>query len=295
MNNLSISENKTITIGLSFYNAELYLKYAIDSILLQTYSNWNLILIDDGSTDRSMEIATSYKDERITLLSDNINKGFQNRLNQLIDLSTGFYFARMDADDVMHPDRLKKQVQFMDCHPEVDLIGTWAYSISGSNEITGMLTRPKVPDSIEDVFSNNCFIHPTVMGKTEWFKKNKYDENAVRMEDFELWLRTINNSNFYNLNEPLLFYREVGIPSIEKYMKTHSGLRRLVMKKFTFKTIIPFFIKSYLKCSIYYMFDFFGCVDALIRKRSIPLNEKDINSGRQILNSLINQTQSSIL
>jgi len=284
--NLKI-DNKLITVGISFYNSELYLKFAIDSIIKQTYSYWKLILIDDGSSDRSLEIANSYKDERISVLSDGINKGFQIRLNQLIEATDSVYFARMDADDIMHPQRLEKQVRFLENHPHIDLVGSYAYSISSSNKIAGFLSRPTEPNSIKDVFQNNCFIHPTVMGRTKWFKANKYDDKSTRMEDFELWMRTIEKSKFYNLNEPLLFYREIGIPSIQKYLKTHSGLRSLVRKKFALRTVASYLTKSYLKCLVYYLFDKFGCIDFLIKKRSSLLNEIQIKEGQEILKKII--------
>src|SRR5690242_569481 len=109
-----------VTIGLPFYNNRSTLELAIKSVIAQTYSNWNLILLDDGSTDGSREIAKNYvDDDKISLISDGINKGLICRLNQLAHLATGKYLARMDADDLMDPERIKKQVEYLELHQEV--------------------------------------------------------------------------------------------------------------------------------------------------------------------------------
>ena len=105
-----------ISIGIPFYNAEEYLSYAILSVLIQSYREWELILIDDGSSDNSLAIANMYaeKDSRIRVISDRTNKKLPYRLNQLIEESTGNFISRMDADDIMHPERLEKQLRFLE-------------------------------------------------------------------------------------------------------------------------------------------------------------------------------------
>jgi len=105
-----------ISIGISIYNAEKYLVDAINSVLEQTYENWELVLVDDGSTDNSLKIAQEFaiKDNRIRVISDGLNKKLPARLNQIINEAKYDYIARMDADDVMHPQRLEKQLQFLE-------------------------------------------------------------------------------------------------------------------------------------------------------------------------------------
>ena len=99
-----------VTIGIPFYNASQFLEYAIKSVINQTYTNWELILVDDGSTDDSLSIARSFNDQRIKILSDGVNKGLVSRLNEIILNSRGSYIARMDADDIMHFERIEKQI-----------------------------------------------------------------------------------------------------------------------------------------------------------------------------------------
>ena len=121
-----------VTIGLPFYNAEKYLALAIESVLQQTYTDWELLLLDDGSTDNSLSIAQSYaqKDSRIKVISDGKNKNLATRLNELPSLAQGLYLARMDADDMMHPARIERQLAVLETHPEIDVLGTNAYIIN---------------------------------------------------------------------------------------------------------------------------------------------------------------------
>ena len=104
-----------VYVGIPFYNAEKYLDYAIRSVLNQTYTNWKMTLIDDGSTDSSLALARKYtSDTRVKVISDGRNKGLVYRLNELVKLSDCKYFVRMDADDIMHPQRLEKQLRYLE-------------------------------------------------------------------------------------------------------------------------------------------------------------------------------------
>ncbi len=113
-----------VSIGMPILNCEKTLKVAVRSVLNQTYSHWELLLIDDGSEDQTLNIALSFKDPRIRVIADGLNQKLQRRLNQAISLSEGKYFARMDGDDIAYPERLKYQVEYLEEHPEIDLLGT---------------------------------------------------------------------------------------------------------------------------------------------------------------------------
>ena len=133
-----------ISIGIPFYNAQQYLGYAIGSVLSQTYENWELILVNDGSTDNSLNIANMYaeEDSRIRVVSDSRNKKLPYRLNQLIEESTGDFIARMDADDIMHPERLEKQLSFLETNKRYDLVSTGLVSIDKDNIVAIGLAIP---------------------------------------------------------------------------------------------------------------------------------------------------------
>ena len=284
-------ESILVTIGLPFYNTEKYLNFAIQSIINQTYENWELILTDDGSTDNSLEIVKKYLfDSRIILISDNENKGLPFRLNQQITLAKGKYFARMDADDIMHPERILRQVEYLETNLLIDVVGSSAYSIDINNNICGKLVANIYPKTINDVFNHRCFVHPSIMVKLDWYKKNLYDLRQTRMEDAELWARTIQQSNFANLSIPFLFYRDVGIPYLKKYLQSTKGERLLIRNTFSGSMFIQkwqLLIKSYIKSFLYIIFFIFHQENILIRKRSSSISDIEKQNAFNILKKAV--------
>lgn len=266
-------EKGLVTIAIPIYNAEEYLAYAIQSVINQTYRNWELLLMEDGSTDSSLDIAERFaqKDNRIRVLKDGVNRGLIYRLNESVSLANGEFYARMDADDIMYVTRIEEEVKCFEEHPDYDVVGASIMTIDNKNNIMGSgLMQGKV----------NGFVHPTVMGKTTWFRANPYAEWALRGEDFELWTRTSLYSNFYAIGKPLLFYREFGLPSFRKnYLTERAELMVFKRYKQYGKNFSWFFKNSVLtwaKISIYAIFNFFGKMDVIVkRRRRTPIPEND--------------------
>lgn len=200
-----------VTIGVPAYNAGKTIGAMIKTVLGQSYENWELLIVDDGSKDDTVSVAQSFKDSRIRVFSDGENRKIAARLNQLVGMANGRFFARMDADDEMLPDRLERQVAYLISHPEVDVLGGGAIIIDETGKAYG--TRNVVSDPT-DVSS---FIHPTVMGKLEWFRKNRYDERFSGVEDMELWRRSRKRSVFRILNGPVIRYRDPKTLNLKKY------------------------------------------------------------------------------
>lgn len=263
-----------ITIGIPFYNAQEYLSLAIDSVSSQTFTTWELILMDDGSADGSLEIAKIYarKDDRIRVISDGRNKGLAARLNELVGLAQGDYIARMDADDIMHPKRIERQLQILKSNPHIDVLGTNAYVIDENNLVFGQ--RFAKNDGLQKV---DHFIHPTVVGKKQWFIDNPYDEKAIRIEDAELWYRTKSFSNFMITNEPLLFYREFGNNYYKKYFQANGSAMHILNKYPEDKFWKNFFLSNKVKGSIYKILNVIGKEQVLIDRRNEKIFEKKIN------------------
>lgn len=271
--------NPTVTIAIPFYNAEKYLESAIQSVCNQSYSNLYIILLDDGSTDKSLIIAKSFeiKDKRIRVYSDGQNKGLIYRLNQSVELCNTEYYARMDADDIMHPLRIEKQIDHIKNDSTIDVLGTSFYSLDSENNIRGCIEIPYIHDR------NHLFIlHPSVIAKTEWFRKNPYDSNYERIEDKELWLRTVSKYKIRSLSTPLMFYREFGVPTLKKYLKTQRNALKIYLsaRKYNLsfldsvKSISSIFIKSIVCISLYLL----NQMDVLIslRRRKEILYDKNI-------------------
>lgn len=254
-----------ITIGLPFYNADIYLESAIISILNQKFQEWELILLDDGSTDSSLDIAYKYQkiDPRIIVVSDGFNRGLPARLNQISNLCVTKYLARMDADDIMHPLKLKRQYEILISDNSIDVLGTNAFSIDDKDRVIGRRIKEK-----EGVSIVKSFIHPTIVGKTEWFKNNPYNENAIRIEDAELWNRTHEFSVFKRLNEPLFFYREYGGNYYRKYIKVIPSLIDLLSKNNFDYFWVKKTIKSIICVPLYFFTEKIIKTDFMIKKRN---------------------------
>lgn len=264
---------KKVTIAIPFFNAEKFLSKAIESVIYQTYKDWSLILIDDGSIDGSLDIAKHYAsiDERIRVYSDGCRKNLGARLNEVPFLVDSLYLARMDADDIMHPLRLEKQIDVLSRFPEIDVLGTNAYTIDDKDFVVGIRLNPI---NIEELVKVDSFIHPTIIAKTEWFRNNQYDVNANRIEDVELWFRTSQNNNFQILIEPLFFYREFGNRYYSKYLLAQKSKEYIETKYPKNRFWNSFFKLNYCKFLLYYVFNIFKSEAFFINRRNQVLFKK---------------------
>lgn len=223
-----------VSVGIPFYNAEKYLAFTILSVQAQTHINWELILIDDGSTDNSLNIARKYEkiDNRIRVISDGLNKKLPFRLNQLISESKGSYIARMDADDIMHHERLERQIKFLDENQNYDLVSSGLLSIDNNNKVKGFRGVDCLYDDFSRINLSYPISHPSVMARKTWYERNHYSEKFPRAEDFELWTRAIVNNDFKMavLPDLLLFYREEGNLNIDKIVNSYKDVLKIYDK-----------------------------------------------------------------
>lgn len=198
-----------VSIGMAVRNCQGTLPLTLRSLLMQTYSDWELVLIDDGSSDETVSVAKQFADPRISLRVEKENLGLPARLNQAIEQSRGKYFARMDGDDIAYPQRLERQVAFLEAHPDVDLLGTWVVVFNKTGKALGK--RAGSPDHqviCARPFAGFPIVHPTYLGKLDWFRRFRYDERILKSQDQDLLLRSYRTSKFANLPEILLGYRE---------------------------------------------------------------------------------------
>lgn len=270
------------TIAIPFYNNENTLEGTIKSVLNQTYSNWKLVLINDGSTDNSVKIAEKYISDKIYLINDGQNKGLISRLNQAINITETPFFVRMDADDLMTPDRLNKQIKHLILNPEIDLVGSSAYIINEKSEIISERVASNYQKKVEDVLKNGLFIHPTVTGRTEWFKKNLYHQDFSRAEDLELWCRSITTLKYYNFKEPLLFYRDPITMNLNKYKESSSTVRKIIRKYlFGFKKV-KCLTREFCKISTYSVLSYLKLTPILNKKRNPRIDAEKLDKAKKI-------------
>lgn len=207
-----------ISIVMSVYNGSHTVKDAIKSIIKQTFDNFELIIIDDGSTDDTIQIIKALKDKRISIISN--KHDYINSLNLGLNRSVGKYIARMDADDYMDPDRLRIQYHFMENHPDIDICSSWMQTFGDSymikHHIQGFVEKPMFR-----LLYNNFIYHSTVLIKRDFIHSYRLlYQNYPLNEDYKLWVECAKKgAKFYVLPYPLTFYRLCAQQMSQKYRK----------------------------------------------------------------------------
>lgn len=198
-----------VTVAMPVYNAGKHLRLAVLSIARQTFTDWELLIIDDGSTDNALQDIADIDDARIRILRDGVNKGLAARLNEAMDLARGRYFARMDQDDVSYPERFARQIEALQKNPQLDLVAVRAITIDENNAATGLFPYALSHDEIcARPWRGFYFPHPTWLGRIEWFRKHRYTvPGPYFCEDQELLLRSYRESRLGTLDEILFAYR----------------------------------------------------------------------------------------
>ncbi|NDV77460.1 glycosyltransferase family 2 protein [Dysgonomonas sp. 511] len=213
-----------VSVLMPIYNAEKYLSIAIQSIISQTFTDWELILINDGSTDKSEDIALSYADKRIRYYKNDGNKGLIYTRNRMIGLAEGEYIAFLDSDDLSLPLRLSKQVAFLDNNPGYALCGTWCKMIDGENREIKKINMSVSDEEVKcTLLFANTFVQSSIMIRRQVLAANPYDKDYPLAEDYELWCRLSHSYNLKNIPEHLTLYRWHG-NNISKERKAHLDL-----------------------------------------------------------------------
>jgi len=275
-----------ISIIMPFYNAAPTIGAAIRSILLQSYANWELLLCDDGSTDASRDIARSFGDPRLVVWGDPRRLQLGARLNESIDRAAGKYVARMDADDIAYPQRLERQVRFLEAHPEVDLSGGWAVLFGAAGTPVGKRADPPAHRDIArwPLYSFKL-IHPTFMGKTSWFRRYRYRADAIRCEDHDLLFRACPASRFANLPEIVLGYREGSI-NLRKRLRSRWMWYRCAADYLNTASRLRVGAVELVKSSRDALAVAAGADAAWLRSRAATLTDDELREWRRVWNSV---------
>lgn len=239
-----------VSIILPVYNGAKYVKLAIESVLQQSFSDFELIIINDGSTDGSLEIIKSFKDSRIKIV-DQENKGLIKTLNEGIALSRAEYIARIDADDIWSsPEKLIKQIEYIRKNTTCAVVGTYSKVIDENGKEISNLEYPKTDQEIRSkILTKNCFIHPSVIfNKEVCIKAGGFNEQEKYIEDYGLWLRMGQFGTFANIPEYLMSYRLHSESVTQRQNLTQSQKSLELIKKF--KTLYSNYIKGCIKWNI---------------------------------------------
>lgn len=198
-----------VSVLMPVFNCELYITEAVESVLHQTYKHFELLIFDDASNDRTVSLIESFHDSRISLFKKEKNTGYTNSLIMGMTAAQGKYIARMDSDDVCHPERFYKQVEFLEKNPQYGLVGSQLKTITSKENVQYW----NYPISDVDIrlytIINSPLVHPSVMIRKDVLEKNQlnYDANYEPCEDYKLWVDLLKVTKAANLSEVLLYYR----------------------------------------------------------------------------------------
>lgn len=228
-----------ITVAMSVHNGEKTIREAIRSILWQTCTDWELVLVNDASTDSTARILRQFHDPRIRFLDEPQRKGLAVRLNHCVTLARGRYVARMDADDIAYPERFERQVQFLKAHPDIDLLGHGAVLFTGEGQVLGVYPSACTHEEIcRRPWWGFPLAHPTWMGKQSWFAQYRYDDGLTKGQDQDLLLRSYRTSRFAALPDLLLGYRMGGISVKKTWPGRVSYCRQLVRQAHDISSVV---------------------------------------------------------
>lgn len=281
-----------VTIGIPTYNVGRFIALSIKSVLAQTYTNFELIITDDGSTDNTVDEISKFNDPRIKLIVDGKNHGISYRLNQQIDMAKGEYFVRMDGDDLMFPTRVEELVKYLQGHPDVDVVGTEIVVIDDNNEVLGCRRNNTETTNKRLLYKSAYFAHPTVAGRMDFFKRYHYKEEFDGVEDHNLWIRGYKGNNFARISKPLMFYRDPLVFKLKTYLSRMRILRKMYRCFIITDTINAWYLRklllgSYIKSILSFILSKLGLDSVMISRRNqyIPSD-----TYKDILNTIVKGT-----
>jgi len=277
---MSDNDLPLVTVGTAFFNTGPALLDMVRSVFAQTYPNWELILLDDGSTDNTLQLARSIHDSRVRVYTNEKNLGRSVSLNKLTSLAKGKYIARMDSDDICSPSRLEKQVQFLEAHPHVDAVST---GICYLDEYDNPVGHAYLPEKHEDICRNPSggirICHGALLARTDWYKKNAYDESIRYAVDFDFFLRSYEHSIFANLPQVLYYYKLSSSFSLKKQLVARCNTARILahhcmMQKKPLKAAAVY-LYQWIKFGAVILYCVSGSKDSFIARRYTKLTPEE--------------------
>ena len=284
----------SVSVILPCFNGAGTLRHALTSIVKQTYADWQLILLDDNSTDDSVAIANAFHEPRFRIIEGTDTRGISHRLNDLVAEVDSEYLARMDVDDIMHPQRLQEQVAFLQSHADVDIVGSSIVTIDRLNQVRAWRCPPLRVESPLRILKGEVLYHPAIAGRTSFFKRHPYPTDYT-CEDFALWAKSADILTIRNLPAPLLFYREEGFFTFRKYISRSRDTRRVLRR---FGPPIIGHINTHLlvarrclKDAVYLFLFATGMWDRASSLVNQPMPAHDRQEHQRVLDGIIDESQ----
>ncbi|MBN1123647.1 MAG: glycosyltransferase [Sedimentisphaerales bacterium] len=280
-----------VTIGTAFYNVGPAIQDMIRSILTQTFERWELILLDDGSTDESYRLAERFRDPRIRLVRRSQNCGIPTVLNAITEMAQGNYIARMDADDLSSPTRIEKQLAYLQNHPEIDLVGTGiVYLDEHENPIGSTSPSEQHKKICANPGKGIGISHGSILAKKRWFEDHLYDASLRRGSDYELLLRSHQQSCYANVSEPLYYYRLASSFRLTKQLSARLGLARHVSQYYRREKQYGHVLSSLIVPPLKFLAEAGLCLlgrkEYLLSRRYSPLSKEEREKYRMELEQI---------
>lgn len=276
------------TIGVSFLNPGVQLQQTVQSVFAQSITDWELLLIDDGSTDSSVNWAKKIDDPRVKVLYDERSQGLNRRLNQLVHSARGDYFFRLDSDDIMSPCRLAILLEHMEKSSENEVFGSSVITIDENASPCGF--QKSYPRFAPGISSWRSFFHTTVAARTSWFRQNPYSEHPVywRSQDAELWVRTSPFTTFTNLENALVYYRTSNSTSLKNYAGTTAAFINILKDYSKSKREFLYWsTRQLFKLWVYCFFNSLGLEKHLAKTRENHLTPQQQQKASQEINAVL--------
>jgi glycosyltransferase involved in cell wall biosynthesis len=279
-----------VSIAIPFYNAERFLPDAIRSVFAQTYQDWELLLVDDGSTDQSLDIARSVKDPRVRVVSDGKNKKLAARLNEITELATHEYIARMDADDLMSPHRIAMQMEILQNDPNLDLVSTGLYSVTNDLTLVGYRGSGDSDVSFVRLIKRRVgILHASLLARKDWYKRNRYLESLKVGQDSDIWLRASKKRDLKIkvMANPLYVYREEGNITARKLLQAYKNERQVFSKyidDYPFR--VCYVLRSHTKSVIIRCLDSVHSLKFFHKRRNHNLSAEQIDDYKRMIETI---------
>ena len=274
-----------VTVSSTFYNTGPAILDMIKSVFAQTFTDWELLLINDGSTDDTLAIVESVKDPRVHVYSNDRNRGRSYSLNWITAVARGKYIARMDSDDLCSPTRLEKQVALLESDPRLDAVSTGVIYLDKEDRPVGDMVCPTEHEQIVATpWRTFHLVHGALMAKREFFQRTPYRESVPIAVDFNMFLRSYRSSRFGNVPEPLYYYRLDNSFHLKKQFMTRKYSARFLYKYFSSRSGLPaamwYAAIQYFKFAVTFFLFATGQRKRLMAKRFRPLEEAKLEFYR---------------
>jgi len=274
-----------VTVAMAVRNCETTVAAAVRSVLNQTFQDWEMLIVDDGSTDGTLAEVRRFQDARVSVLHDGHIRGLAARLNEAIALASSEFLARMDGDDVCYPERLGLQLEYLRSHADVDLVGGGVLVFEGDGQALGKRIPPSAHAAIcRRPRGGFPMAHPTWAGKTQWFQRHGYSEAVLHSQDQDVLLRAFESSCYANIPAILLGYRDD--LDLGKLLGSRCWLARVVLAEYLRRgqPLIGCLgvLEACLKGAVDIIAVLTGLRYRLLRHRARPITSEEASSWRKV-------------